>query len=87
MSKMYAQSGMNFPGMFNEEQTLVINNNNGIIKKLLEVSKNEDKKDEVKFICEHILDLAKIANKELDANEMDEFIKRNNELLSKIILL
>lgn len=87
MSKMYAQSGMNFPGMFNEEKTLVINNNNGIIKKLVEVSKDEAKKDEIKFICEHILDLAKIANKELDPNEMDEFIKRNNELLNKLILL
>lgn len=87
MSKMYAKSGMSFPGMFDEEKTLVVNNKNAIIKKLLEVSKDEAKKDEVKFICEHILDLAKIANKELDANEMDQFIKRNNELLSKVILL
>lgn len=87
MSKMYAKSGMNFPGMFDEEKTLVVNNKNAIIKKLVEVSKDEAKKDEVKFICEHILDLAKIANKELDANEMDGFIKRNNELLSKVILL
>jgi molecular chaperone HtpG len=80
MSKMYAKSGMNFPGMFDEEKTLVVNSKNAIIKKLVEVSKDDAKKDEVKFICEHILDLAKIANKELDANEMDEFIKRNNEL-------
>ncbi|MDR3593517.1 molecular chaperone HtpG [Clostridium sp.] len=87
MSKMYAKSGMNFPGMFDEEKTLVVNNKNAIIKKLVEVSKDDAKKDEVKFICEHILDLAKIANKELDANEMDGFIKRNNELLSKVILL
>lgn len=67
MSKMYAKSGMSFPGMFDEEKTLVINNKSAIIKKLLEVSKNESKKEDVKFICEHILDLAKIANKELDA--------------------
>jgi molecular chaperone HtpG len=87
MSKMYAKSGMSFPGMFDEEKTLVVNNKNVIIKKLLEVSKDEAKKDEVKFICEHILDLAKIANKELDAAEMDEFIKRNNELLKRVILL
>ena len=45
------------------------------------------KEDDVKFICEHILDLAKIANKELDADEMDEFIKRNNELLNRVICL
>jgi len=87
MSKMYAKSGMSFPGMFDEEKTLVINNKNAIIKKLLEVSKNEAKKEDVKFICEHILDLAKIANKELDAAEMDEFIKRNNMLLTKVVAL
>jgi molecular chaperone HtpG len=87
MSKMYAKSGMNFPGMFDEEKTLVVNNKNSIIKKLIEVSKDDAKKDEAKVICEHILDLAKIANKELNANEMDEFIKRSNQLLSKVILL
>ena len=87
MSKMYAKSGMSFPGMFEEEKTLVINNNNAIIKKLLEVSKDDSKKDDIKFICEHILDLAKIANKELNADEMDDFIKRNNMLLSKVVTL
>lgn len=87
MSKMYAKSGMSFPGMFDEEKTLVINSKNAIIKKLVEVSKDNAKNDEVKFICEHILDLAKIANKELDATEMDEFIKRNNMLLTKVVAL
>ena len=87
MSKMYAKSGMNFPGMFDEEKTLVINNKNAIIKKLIEASKDNAKNEEVKFICEHILDLAKIANKELDAAEMDEFIKRNNMLLIKVVAL
>ena len=87
MSKMYAKSGMSFPGMFDEEKTLVINNKNAIIKKLVEVSKDNAKNDEVKFICEHILDLAKISNKELDAAEMDEFIKRNNMLLTKVVAL
>ncbi|SFD35605.1 molecular chaperone HtpG [Clostridium uliginosum] len=86
MSKMYAT--MNMPaGMFNEEKTLVINNKNAIVKKLASVYEDESKKDEVKFICEHILDLAKIANNELTPEDMDGFIKRNNELLNKLILL
>ncbi len=87
MSKMYAQAGMGSMGMFKEEETLVVNNNNPLVKKLVEVSKDESKKEDVKFICEHILDLAKIANKELEADEMDEFIKRNNELLNRVITL
>lgn len=85
MSKMYAS--MNMPsGMFEEEKTLIINNNNPIVKKLISLSDDESKKEDVKFICEHIFDLAKIANKELSPEDMDEFIKRNNELLSRIIL-
>ncbi|HBJ1651799.1 molecular chaperone HtpG [Clostridium botulinum] len=85
MSKMYA--AMNMPaGMFDEEKTLVLNNNNIIVKKLISLSEDESKKEDVKFICEHIFDLAKIANKELSPEDMDEFIKRNNELLSRILL-
>ncbi|WP_252254226.1 molecular chaperone HtpG [Clostridium sp. ZBS12] len=84
MSKMYAS--MNMPaGMFDEEKTLVLNNNNLIVKKLISLSEDESKKEDVKFICEHIFDLAKIANKELSPEDMDEFIKRNNELLSRIL--
>ncbi|NFS10213.1 molecular chaperone HtpG [Clostridium botulinum] len=85
MSKMYA--AMNMPaGMFDEEKTLVLNNNNIIVKKLISLSEDESKKEDAKFICEHIFDLAKIANKELSPEDMDEFIKRNNELLSRILL-
>ena len=87
MSKMYAKAGMGTMGMFKEEETLVVNNNSPLVKKLVEASKDETKKDDVKFICEHILDLAKISNKELDADEMDAFIKRNNELLNRVISL
>ncbi len=93
MSKMYARSGMGAMGMFKEEETLVVNNTNPLVKKLVGISKDESKKDEVKdeskkdevnLVCEHIFDLAKIANKELDADEMDNFIKRNNKILNMI---
>lgn len=78
MSKMYVKLGMDFLGMFNEEKILVVNNKNIIIKKFVEVFKDDFKKDEVRIICEYIMDLVKIVNKELDVNEMDEFIKRSN---------
>ncbi|MBE6062682.1 MAG: molecular chaperone HtpG [Clostridium butyricum] len=84
MSKMYAKAGMGAMGMFKEEETLVVNNSNPLVKKLVEISKDESKKDEVKLVCEHIFDLAKIANKELEADEMDNFIKRNNKILNMI---
>ena len=73
MSKMFG--GMEMPNMFMEEKTLVINNNNSIIKKLASVD-FESKKDDINLICQYILDLALIANKELSSEEMNDFINR-----------
>lgn len=84
MSKMFG--GMQMPDMFAEEKILVINNNNPIIKKLAS-SDYENKKDDINLICQYILDLALIANKELNAEEMNDFINRSNELLNKVIEL
>lgn len=84
MSKMFG--GMEMPNMFMEEKTLVINNNNSIIKKLASVD-FESKKDDIHLICQYILDLALIANKELSSEEMNDFINRSNELLNKVIEL
>ncbi|MDB1955846.1 molecular chaperone HtpG [Clostridium tertium] len=84
MSKMFG--GIEMPNMFMEEKTLVINNNNSIIKKLASVD-FESKKDDINLICQYILDLALIANKELSSEEMNDFINRSNELLNKVIEL
>ncbi|GAA0085203.1 molecular chaperone HtpG [Clostridium sp. CTA-7] len=84
MSKMFG--GMEMPNMFMEEKTLVVNNNNSIIKKLASAD-YEAKKDDMLLICKYVLDLALISNKELSAEEMDEFINRSNELLSKLMNL
>ena len=75
--------GMNFE----EEKTLVINDNSPIIKKLMDIKDDESKKDKVSLICNQILDIALLANKELDAKELDEFIKRNNKLINMVISL
>ena len=72
------------PNMFNEERTLVINNNNPIIKKLANVNL-EDKNEKTSLICSYILDLALLSNKELTSEEMDSFIDRSNKLLNMVI--
>ena len=79
--------GMNFGMDFKEEKTLVINNNNPLVKKLLSLKDDESKKEDVDAICNQIVDLALLANKELNAEELDGFIKRSNSLMSKIITL
>lgn len=84
MSKMFG--GMEMPNMFMEEKTLVINNNNSIIKKIASLDA-EKKKGDINLICQYVLDLALISNKELNAEEMNDFINRSNELLNKVIEL
>ena len=88
MAEMKSQfAGMNFGMNFEEEKTLVINDNSPIIKKLMDIKDDESKKDKVSLICNQILDIALLANKELDAKELDEFIKRNNKLINMVISL
>ena len=78
---------MSFGMDLKEEKTLVINNNNPLVKKLVSLKDNEDKKEEINIICNQIVDLALLANKELNADELDLFIKRSNSLMSKVINL
>lgn len=80
-------SGLDLGMNFEEEKTLVINENNPIIKKLVSIREDENKKEDIKLICNHVLDLALLANKELSTDELDLFIKRSNELMSRAILL
>ncbi|MGN1029047.1 MAG: molecular chaperone HtpG, partial [Bacilli bacterium] len=84
MSKMFG--GMDMPDMFKEERTLVVNNNNPIIKKLSSIN-IEGKEEKVNLICNYILDLALLSNKELVPEEMDNFINRSNKLLNMVIEL
>ena len=84
MSKMFG--GMDMGNMFNEEKTLVLNKNNAIIKKLISEDVN-NKEEKVNLICNYILDLALLSNKELTSEEMNEFLNRSNELINMAINL
>lgn len=84
MSRMFG--GMDMPDMFKEERTLIINNNNPIIKKISSINL-EGKDEKVNLICSYIFDLALLSNKELSSEEMDNFINRSNKLLNMVIEL
>ena len=88
MAEMQSQfAGMDFGMSFEEEKTLVINNNSSIVKKLVSLKDDESKKEQISLICNQIVDIALLSNKELDSKELDEFIKRNNQLMSMVISL
>ena len=48
---------------------------------------DESKKEQISLICNQIVDIALLSNKELDSKQLDEFIKRNNQLMSMVISL
>lgn len=86
MAEMKSQfAGMDLGMNFEEEKTLVINDNSPIVKKLVALKDDESKKDQIELICNQIVDIALLANKELDAKELDEFISRNNKLMNMLI--
>ena len=88
MSEMRSQfAGMDFGMSFEEEKTLVINNNSSIVKNLVSLKDDESKKEQISLICNQIVDIALLSNKELDSKQLDEFIKRNNQLMSMVISL
>ena len=76
MMKMYGMYGMD-PSMFGGEETLVLNANNKLVQY---VAANKDS-EHVPMICEQLYDLAMIAHKPLNPDEMTKFIARSNEIL------
>lgn len=81
MMKAYNMSGgLNSPFAANDE-TLVLNANNSLVKFLLE----NDKNDNTKLICEQLYDLALLSCKGLTADKMSGFVARSNRIMELII--
>ena len=76
MMKMYGMYGMD-PSMFGNEETLVLNASNKLVQY---VAAHKDS-EHVPMICEQLYDLAMLAHKTLNPDEMTKFIARSNEIL------
>ena len=76
MMKMYGMAGMD-PSMFGNDVTLVLNANNKLVQYVAEHKDDEH----VPMICEQLYELAMIAHKTLNPDEMTKFIARSNEIL------
>lgn len=70
---------------FKQEKTLILNKNNNLVKKIINISADESQKEQVKLLCNHLLDIALIANNDLGPSEIDGFIKRSSELMNNLI--
>ncbi len=75
MMKMYGYGGD--PSMFGNDETLVLNANNALVKFIAD-NKDDEKAD---IFCKQLYDLAVMANKPLGAQEMTKFIERSNQIM------
>ena len=82
MSKMFG--GMDMPGLYESEETLVLNTSNPLVKTLTAIKAQEDRKEDVELICRHLYDLAMMSHKPLAMEQMTQFIERSNKILERI---
>ena len=76
MMRMYGMPGMD-PSMFGGDETLVLNANNQLVQYVLANKEGEH----TNLFCEQLYDLAKIQHAPLDAEAMNKFILRSNEIM------
>ncbi len=82
MSKMFG--GMNMPNMFSPEETLVLNSRNILIRQLVALMDREDRKEDIKMLCEQVYDLAVMSHRQLEPEAMTRFIERSNKIMEKL---
>jgi len=83
MSKAYG--GMaGFPGMFENEEALVLNRNNKLVQILSDIKDDPSRKEDVEMIASQIYDLAMMSHKPLSNEQMTRFIERSNKVLERI---
>ncbi|MBU9738912.1 molecular chaperone HtpG [Diplocloster agilis] len=76
MMKMYNMYGMD-PGMFGNDSTLVLNANHPLVQFVL----NQKDSENAPVICQQLYDLAMLAHKPLNPEEMTKFVKRSNDIM------
>ncbi|KAB3529839.1 molecular chaperone HtpG [Alkaliphilus serpentinus] len=82
MMKMYGMGGMNFDHIPTDE-TLILNKKH----QLLQYMMGDGEKDEetLKLVAQQIYDLATISHRPLSPEAMERFIRRSNEIMTKLI--
>ena len=79
MFKIYAAGGMNMGTDFTAENSLVVNVENALIKKLAESDSETNA-----LLAKQIYSLAVLSQRRFDENEMKDFLVASYEVLSKL---
>ena len=76
MMKMYGMGGMD-TGMFGGQASLILNAEHPLVKYVVEHKEGEN----VELICKQLYDLALLAHKPLNPEEMTAFVQRSNQIM------
>lgn len=76
MMKMYGMGQMD-AGMFGSQATLILNANHPLVQFVVEHKRSKN----VPVICKQLYDLAMLAHKPLNPEEMTAFVQRSNEIM------
>ena len=76
MMKMYGMAGMD-PSMFGSQGTLILNANHPLVQYVVDHKDGEH----TGVICKQLYDLAMLAHKPLNPEEMTAFVKRSNDIM------
>jgi len=79
MSELFGRGDMK--GMFPDEETLVLNAGNPLVRSVLKLSEQPERKEAMELICHHLYDLAMLSHKQLEPAAMTDFIARGNKVL------
>lgn len=63
------------------EHTLVLNSNHGLIQKLKDLAGLSNQQDNVQLMCKHVYDLAMLAHRPLQPEQMEGFLSNSNKIL------
>ena len=84
MQEMSRAYGGMMPGMFGDEESLVLNRNNKLVQVLFGIKDDPSRKADVDMITMQIYDLAMMSHKPLPNEQMTRFIERSNKILERI---
>lgn len=84
MSRTFG-TNFNTADLFPDEETLVLNSNNNIIKRIAALLEEDNRKEDVKLAAAHVYDLAAMSQRTLEPESMTKFFARSNELLMRLL--
>ena len=84
MQEMSKQMGYFGTEFMQTDETLVLNQNNPLFIKLLELENEGGNEEKVNLLCKYVYDLAMISHKPLKTEEMTDFIERGNTIMTML---